>query len=164
MYCANCGAPRTQGLSYCNRCGADLRERIESTNTKAITAFLSAITLLGVMGLAVMLAGAMILRRGANLSQELIGVFMLFTFLIVSITEIMLVKNLSKLFGSTERKNSLPTPPPISAYRRACHSASRFRVSLKILPARSSMLGANTLLEAALYKKSFLILCHGFAA
>ena len=112
MYCANCGAPRTQGLSYCNRCGADLRERIESSNTKAITAFLSAITLLGVMGLAVMLAGAMILRRGANLSQELIGVFMLFTFLIVSITEIMLVKNLSKLFGSTERKNSLPTPPP----------------------------------------------------
>ena len=111
MYCANCGAPRTQGLSYCNRCGADLRERIESSNTKAITAFLSAITLLGVMGLAVMLAGAMILRRGANLSQELIGVFMLFTFLIVSITEIMLVRNLSKLFGSTERKNSFPTPP-----------------------------------------------------
>ena len=112
MYCANCGTPRTQGLSYCNRCGADLRERVESTNTKAIAAFLSAITMLGVGGLGVMLAGALVLRRGAGLSQELIGVFMLFTFLIVSITEFMLVRNLSKLSGSTERKNYLPAPPP----------------------------------------------------
>ena len=112
MYCANCGTPRTQGLSYCNRCGADLRERVESSNTKAITAFLSAMTLVGVSGMAVMLVGALMLRKGANLSQDLIGVFMLFTFLIVSITEIMLFRNLSKLSGSTERKNSFPAPPP----------------------------------------------------
>ena len=111
MYCANCGTPRTQGLSYCNRCGADLRERVES-NTKAITAFVSAMTLLGVSGMAVMLAGALLLRKGANLSQELIGVFMLFTFLIVSITEIMLFRNLSKLSGSTERKKPFPAPLP----------------------------------------------------
>jgi hypothetical protein len=112
MYCANCGTPRTQGLSYCNRCGADLRERVESTNTKAITAFLSAITLIGVSGLAIMLAGALLLRKGANLSQELIVIFMLFTFLIVSMTEILLFRNLSKLSASTERKNSFPAPPP----------------------------------------------------
>ena len=113
MYCANCGTPRTQGLSYCNRCGADLRERAESTNTKAITAFLSAITLIGVGGMGVMLGGALVLRREAGLSQDLIGVFMLFTFLIVSITEFMLVKNLSRLSGSTERKNYFPAPPPM---------------------------------------------------
>ena len=112
MYCANCGTPRTQGLSYCNRCGTDLRERVESTNTKAIAAFLTAITVLGVSGLVVMLAGAMMLRKEANLSQELIGVFMLFTFLIVCIAEIMLFRSLSKLSGSTERKNSLPAPSP----------------------------------------------------
>ena len=80
MYCANCGTPRTQGLSYCNRCGTDLRERVEVSNTKAIAAFLTAITVLGVSGLVVMLAGALMLRKEANLSQELIGVFMLFTF------------------------------------------------------------------------------------
>ena len=114
MYCANCGTPRTQGLSYCNRCGADLREHVEpTTNTAAISAFLTAITLLGIGGLAVMLAGALLLRKGANLSQELICIFMLFTFLIVSITEIMLVKNLSKLFSSSEHKNYFPVAPPI---------------------------------------------------
>ena len=112
MYCANCGTPRTQGLSYCNRCGADLREHVEASNTKAIAAFLSAITLIGVGGLGIMLAGALLLRKGAGLSQELIGVFMLFTFLIVSITEILLFRNLSKLSGSTERKNSFPAPLP----------------------------------------------------
>ena len=113
MYCVNCGAPRTQGLSYCNRCGADLRERVESSNTGAITAFLTAITLLGLGGLGILLGGALVLRRGALLSQELIGVFMLFTFLIVSMTEIMLVKNLSKLFSSSEHKNYFPVAPPI---------------------------------------------------
>src|SRR5678815_234874 len=112
MYCANCGTPRTQGLSYCNRCGTDLRERVESTNTKAIAAFLTAITVLGVSGLVVMLAGALMLRKEANLSQELIGVFMLFTFLIVSIAEVMLFRSLSKLSGSTERKKSFPAPSP----------------------------------------------------
>jgi hypothetical protein len=112
MYCSNCGTPRTQGLSYCNRCGVDLRERVEPTNTAAISAFLTAITLLGIGGLAVMLAGALMLRKGANLSQELICIFMLFTFLIVTITEIMLVKNLSKLSGTSERK-SFPAPAPM---------------------------------------------------
>ena len=112
MYCPNCGTPRTQGLSYCNRCGADLRERVEITNTKAITAFVSAMTLLGLSGMAVMLAGALLLRKGANLSQELICIFMLFTFLIVTITEIMLYRNLSKVSGSSERKNSFPAPSP----------------------------------------------------
>ena len=114
MYCANCGTPLTQGLSYCNRCGANLKERTE-VSTGAISAFLTAITLIGLGGLGVMLAGALVLRRGANLSQELIGVFMLFTFLIVSLTEIILVRNLAKLTTAKEKdkKNYFPAPTPI---------------------------------------------------
>jgi hypothetical protein len=110
MYCANCGTQLVQGLSYCNRCGFNLRERTES-NTGSITAFLTAITLIGIAGLGIMLGGALVLRRGALLSQELIGVFMLFTFLIVSITEFMLIRNLSKLTSSKEMgTHSLPPP------------------------------------------------------
>ena len=105
MYCANCGTPLTQGLSYCNRCGTSLRER-SGTNTGAISAFLTAITLIGVGGLGLMFAGALVLRKGAGLSQELIGFFMLFTFLIVGLIEIMLVKNLSKLMGAKEEKKN----------------------------------------------------------
>lgn len=111
MYCSNCGTPITQGLSYCNRCGSSLRERSE-VKTGAISAFLTAITLIGICGLGIMFAGSLILRRGALLSQEMIGFFMLFTFLIVGMTEIMLIRNLSKLTGTSEpKKNQLPTPP-----------------------------------------------------
>ena len=113
MYCASCGTPLTQGLSYCNRCGTSLRER-SASNTGAISAFLTAITLIGVGGLALMFAGALVLRRGAGLSQELIGFFMLFAFLIVGMVEVMLVKNLSKLMGEKEKKNYFPAPQNVS--------------------------------------------------
>ena len=109
MYCANCGTPLTQGLSYCNRCGVNLRERTES-KTAAIGAFLTAITVLGVIGLGIMLGGSLVLRSEVGLSQELIGVFMLFTFLIVGVTEFMLARNLSKLTGSTESLKHLLQP------------------------------------------------------
>jgi hypothetical protein len=109
MYCSNCGTPITQGLSYCNRCGANLKERPE-VSTGAISAFLTAITLLGIVGLGIMFGGALVLRRGANLSQELIGFFMLFTFMIVGMTEIMLVRNLSKLTSAKETKKYFPAP------------------------------------------------------
>jgi hypothetical protein len=112
MYCVNCGTPLTQGLSYCNRCGASLRERSES-KTGAISAFLTAITLLGICGLGIMLGGALVLRRGAGLSQELIGFFMLFTFFITGLTEFMLVRNLSKFTSSNENKNYFPAPQPM---------------------------------------------------
>ena len=110
MYCAQCGTPLTQGLSYCNRCGANLKERSE-TKIGAISAFLTAITVFGVAGLGIMLGGALVLRSEVNLSQQLIGVFMLFTFLIVSVTEFMLVRNLSKLTGSTESIKYIQAPP-----------------------------------------------------
>ena len=116
MFCSNCGTPRAQGLSYCNRCGADLRERKESTNTAAISAMLTAITTIGLVGLGIMLMGALMLRK-KGLDQELIGVFMVFTFLIVAFTEFMLVRNLSKLTSSSESKKYFPPPTPTNELR-----------------------------------------------
>ena len=109
MYCSNCGTPITQGLSYCNRCGTSLRERNEP-KTAAITAVLTAIVLIGVIGLGIMLGGSLALRSEAGFPFELVGCFMLFTFLLVGMIEFMLVKNLSKLTGSTEKPKYLPAP------------------------------------------------------
>ena len=117
MFCPNCGTPRTQGLSYCNRCGVDLRERKESSPTGAIGAVLTAITILGIVGLGIMLGGALVLRKEAGLSQELIGVFMLFTFLIVAVTEFILARNLSKLTSSVESNKYFPAAPPVNEMR-----------------------------------------------
>ena len=110
MYCANCGAALGPGLSYCNRCGFNLREKNES-NTGVISAFLTAITLLGTAGLAIMLAGAIVLKRKTNLDPELIGIFMTFTFVITVLTEYMLIRSMSKLLELKENKiRSLPSP------------------------------------------------------
>jgi hypothetical protein len=114
MYCVNCGSPLAQGLSYCNRCGSSLKERPEPTNTAAISAFLTAITLLGVIGLGIMLGGSVVLRTEAGFRYELIGFFMLFTFLIIGMTEFMLIRNLSKLVGSQEKKEHFVPPQPIT--------------------------------------------------
>ena len=111
MYCSNCGTPVTNGVSFCNRCGKGLRERTESKSSYAITAFLTAITSLGIVGLGIMLGGSLVLRKEAGLPVELVGFFMLFTFVIVAMIEIMLVRNLSKLISSAERTHSLPTAP-----------------------------------------------------
>jgi len=115
MYCSNCGTPVTNEVSFCNRCGTGLRERTESTNTGAITAFLTAITVIGIVGLGIMLGGSLVLRKEAGLPVELVGFFMLFTFVIVALIEIMLVRNLSKVTNSSERKQYLPVTqqPPL---------------------------------------------------
>ena len=85
----------------------------------AITAILTAITLVGLIGLGIMIGGSLTLRREAGLSQDLIAVFMLLTFLVIGVTEIMLVRNLSKLITSaTEKKNHFLAAPPIQQEMR----------------------------------------------
>jgi len=104
MYCSACGTPLAPGLSFCNRCGMSLKERHEQKQTGAITAFLTAITLIGTIGLGIMLGGALTLTNEAHLQEELVGFFMLFTFLIVIVTEILLVRQLSRLTGTNQAK------------------------------------------------------------
>jgi predicted nucleic acid-binding Zn ribbon protein len=104
MYCSACGTPLAPGLSYCNRCGMSLKERGERRQTGAITAFLIAITVIGTGGLGIMLGGAFSLTSEAHLKEELVGFFMLFTFLIVAVTEILLVRQLSKLIAAPQAK------------------------------------------------------------
>jgi hypothetical protein len=58
-----------------------------------------------------MLGGALTLKRDAALGEDIVGMFMLFTFFIVSITEFFLVRQLSKLTGSKE-PNRVSLPPP----------------------------------------------------
>lgn len=110
MYCSTCGSQIAPGLSFCNRCGSSLKEKSRSGNTSNIAAYLTAVTVLGVIGLVIMLGGAMALRKGAQLPPDLIGVFMLFTFLIVSTIEVMLLRQLSKLIGSREEQRAFPLP------------------------------------------------------
>jgi uncharacterized protein (DUF983 family) len=108
MYCPACGNQHSKDLSFCNRCGMNLKEQ-GKTNTSAISAFLTAITLIGVIGLGIMLGGSLALKKEANLDEQLVGVFMLFTFLTVVITEVLLVRQLSRL---TAEPKTILLPEP----------------------------------------------------
>jgi predicted nucleic acid-binding Zn ribbon protein len=107
MYCVACGTPLAPGLSYCNRCGASLKNRSESKRS-SIPAFITAITLIAIIGLGIMLGGALTLKRDADMAQEIVGFFMLFTFIIVVVTEVLLVRQLSRLTGTVEHKKFEP--------------------------------------------------------
>jgi hypothetical protein len=63
-----------------------------------------AMTLIGLGGLALMLGGALILKTEANLGPKLVGLFMLFCFLVVMATEYSLFRNLSTLVSASSGK------------------------------------------------------------
>jgi len=119
MYCSTCAAPLAPGLSYCNRCGASLKEpgaTRSASNTVSITAFVIAITLIGLIGLGIILGGTLALTQDAHLGEPIIGFFMLFSFLLVAITEIMLARQLSRLINTNETKAIAPIaagPQPV---------------------------------------------------
>jgi len=115
MYCSACGTAVTPGISFCNRCGMSLKERSESKGTGPIAAFLTAITLIGVIGLGIMLGGALTLTNEAHLKEELVGFFMFFVFLITLVTEILLVRQLSRFTSAPTKVTEVPmqNAPPV---------------------------------------------------
>lgn len=110
MYCVACGAAFAPGLSYCNRCGVSLRESV-SDPTAPVNSYLTAIALIGVAGLGFMLGGAIALRNGADFGEEMVGVYLLMTFIIIGVIELVLLRQLSRLSTSTERKHLAPEIP-----------------------------------------------------
>jgi hypothetical protein len=114
MYCSACATPVAPGLSYCNRCGMSLKTRSES-KTGAIAAFLTAITLIGIAGMGIMLGGTLALKKEANLGADELGLFMVFTFCIVVLVEIFLVRQLSR-FSSGDKKKDVTPQYPVMPY------------------------------------------------
>ena len=118
MYCSTCAAPLAPGLSYCNRCGASLKER-EDSKSAAVSAYLTTIFLLGLGGLGLMLGGAIALKNGAQFQEDLIGVFMFMAFLLIGIVEIFLCRQLSRVISDKEKwPSTLPSQPATTAELR----------------------------------------------
>jgi hypothetical protein len=109
MYCAACGTPLAPGLSFCNRCGMSLKERSEGKKDW-VNSYLTAIAIIGIAGLILMLGGAIALRNGALLGEEVVGIFMLMTFAIVGVVELSLCRQLSRLNRAAEKRESAVTP------------------------------------------------------
>jgi hypothetical protein len=115
MYCSTCGTAITPGLSFCNRCGARLEDKPELIGTAPINSFLTAITLIAICGLGIMFGGSLVLKKAAEMPTDFIGFFMLFTFVLTGLTELMLIRNLTRLTVGSEQKRrfSNKQQPPL---------------------------------------------------
>jgi hypothetical protein len=109
MYCAACGTPLAPGLSFCNRCGMSLKERGEA-KSGPVKSYLAAITIIGIVGLFLMLGGAIALKNGAQFNEDIVGIFMLMSFAIIGVVELSLCRQLSRLNRAAEKKESVVTP------------------------------------------------------
>ena len=108
MFCPSCGTELMQEMSYCNRCGANLKPpsnqtAISSTKsvgaTGAISIALIAITL-GGFGLLFGVIMALI-SRGFNISEG--GQFLIFAALmVILIVDCLLIRQLSRLLTKPE--------------------------------------------------------------
>ena len=106
MYCAACGTPLAPGLSYCNRCGMSLKERTSEVKPVPVNSYLTAITIVGIVGLSLMLGGAIALKNGGDFHDDLIGIFMLMTFALVGLVELSLCRQLSRLNRNAEKRGT----------------------------------------------------------
>ena len=85
MYCSTCGATVTEGLSYCNRCGAEVagKNRTVPLKPAPVPEFLVwAIVGVSLGGLSI-LVGLIAVMKWAGFSNDLIGLFSLLSFLLL---------------------------------------------------------------------------------
>lgn len=115
MYCPSCGLELTTELSYCNRCGANLKATTQAgvppaKLTGAAWAISAAVALitLGGFGMVFGLVRALI-TRGINLNEG--GMVLIFvTLLIILAIAWMLVKQLSRVIDISQPAGAA-TPP-----------------------------------------------------
>lgn len=116
MYCSSCGTALTPGLSYCNRCGANLSTSKDDGATKQLQApvnsFLTAITLVTLSGLGIILGGTIVLKN-IGLHEGLMFTFMLLSFFTVLAIDGLLIWQLSRLTsGAKETSGTIQLKEP----------------------------------------------------
>ncbi|MGH9931992.1 MAG: hypothetical protein ACREA9_22560 [Pyrinomonadaceae bacterium] len=93
MYCSSCGSAVTSGLSYCNRCGAQLNSK-ESGSTQGPQvpeSLVWAIVAVSVGGLALIIGLMAVMKNELNFDTQLILLFSLLSFLPLLAAEIVFI-------------------------------------------------------------------------
>ena len=92
MYCSSCGTAVTEGLSYCNRCGAKVDAKVGSAKLAELSPnfLVASIVWITIVGLVAIIALLALLKK----SPEIAGVILAFSvlcFLLVLATEILFI-------------------------------------------------------------------------
>jgi hypothetical protein len=119
MYCSGCGSPIAAGLSFCNRCGASIKERGPASQSGAIGAIVTAMVVLGIAGMGLLLGGPIALKKEGQFDEELIVLFMFLTFLLCAFLEIFLYRQLGRITTANREPLALPAPTVMATEFRA---------------------------------------------
>jgi predicted lipid-binding transport protein (Tim44 family) len=120
------------------------KERDESSHAGIITALITGIVIVGMGGLGIMLAGALNLKTYGQLGNDVVAMFMFFTFLIVITVEMFLLRQLSRVLGGASRKNQqVDQPQPL--FQPATASPNELRAApVRTLPEPIPSVTENT--------------------
>jgi hypothetical protein len=135
MFCPSCGAEQNQTLSYCNRCGANLKPIESGVPSAKLVSAAWAVSLavtfvtLGGFGMIFGLVFALI-TRGMSLSAGGIGLIILSSLIILAI-DWLLIRQLSRVLNlpRTARKTATVSQPALNESPPTLLAAPRQPVS-----------------------------------
>jgi hypothetical protein len=113
MYCSACASPVTAGLKFCNRCGANLSKGQPDAGSGLASGLITAVVMVALFGLGIIFAGSIALKKGGDMPNDIVGLFMLFSFVIVGITELLLMRQLSRVQDSKGPNQRFESAPPL---------------------------------------------------
>jgi predicted nucleic acid-binding Zn ribbon protein len=145
MFCSTCAAPLAAGNSYCNRCGTNLNKDRTPAQEKSITgALITAVVLIGVLGLGLIIGGSIALKLGAELQEPAVVLYMILGFAVVGSTEVMLMRQLSRVLNKGRDHKQLEAPPQ-PLFQPASVAANDVRVAqLRTTPEGIASVTENT--------------------
>lgn len=145
MFCSTCAAPLATGNSYCNRCGTNLNKDRTPAQEKSITgALITAVVLIGVLGLGLIIGGSIALKLGALLPDPAVVLYMIFGFVVVGGVEVMLMRQLSRVLNKGRDHRQLEAPPQ-PLFQPASVAANDARVAqLRTAPEGIASVTENT--------------------
>ena len=108
MYCSTCGTPLAPDLSFCNRCGTQLRKERPADQERSLVSYLvTGVVLVAIFGLSLIIGGAIALRTAGQFHENVVAFFMAMSFLIVGSVEFMLMRQLSRVLGKDRERKQL---------------------------------------------------------
>ncbi len=126
MYCQSCGAEQSQGLIYCNRCGASLNSSAMTTTTQAVVPAVSTtkpiffiglfLCILSLAGFGILTETARELSSNPNFDRHLLSVMITLGLVTIMGVDLMLVWLLSRLVNSMLRAASYAPTREIAAH------------------------------------------------
>jgi hypothetical protein len=129
MYCSSCGVECAAGLSYCNRCGANLNPSVLTTQVVQNVSLTKPIVALSVTTLGITLGGLTLVflaasEMASHSDREPVMAILVLGILTIFVTSVLLIRQLSRVINATlQPKVVAPVQPQPAQFAPAERTA-----------------------------------------